>query len=350
MDISNIENNQPDRDGSSDNSFSPKTGKSQTSLPLNEISGIIASITLVIGILIWYLVSNSLNQKTVPLFVEVGTLYQTSGKTQDAVRVLDQASDIGTKDPVLLGRMGETYRLLRQYDKSIYVLKKALKIEPDNTSFRLSIARSLGSRGRCEQAIPEYLHLIASDVENIGYGLGLVGCYRALEEYDLAFAELNRLQDLDPTNIQIYLTRGDIYRQQDSITDAIDQYFKALEINSKLYSTRMTLGQMFSDQRNFDIARIQYEEAITIDPERSEPYYLMAETYIGQGNFLQAITFYNKVLEIDKQHTPSILGMGKSYAAMGVCQTAASYFEQILRFNSENEDAIQGLENCSIMP
>lgn len=313
---------------------------------LKEISVSAAFVLVLVITLLWFSINLIVNQKSVPLLIEISSLYQADGKRQDAARVLDEAADIGTKDPVLLGRIGETYRLLQQYDKAIYTLKKAKKIDPDNLGYALSYARSLGSSGRCQQAIPEYKKLIVKDAENATYSLGLVGCYRVLKEYDLAFAELDRLSGFDPLNIQVYLVRGAILRSQQNWTDAVDQYFKALEINPLSYPIRSTIGEIYLKQRNYASARMQFQEASKLEPERVEPMYWIAESYLGQGNFYQAIQYYNKALQIESQHTPSILGLAKSYSALGDCQSASPYFDQLLANDPDNEDAIRGNENC----
>lgn len=335
-----------DHDEVIDNSLLDTRKKAQTYFSRSEIFGISALIIVLIAIMIWYSTSTIINKKTVPVFVEIGSLYQSSGKAEDAVRVFDEARKTGTNDPVLLGRIGENYRLLRQYDKAAYVVKKALKKDPDNPTYLLSYARSIGSSGKCEQAIPIYKDLIDSDLESATYSFGLVGCYIALKEYDNAFTELERLEAINPSNLQVFLTRGDIYRAQEDWGAAIDQYFRALQINPNLYTTRIYIGQIYSRQREFNAARIQFEAASSVNQDQPDPYYFMAETYVAQGNFTQAIPLYNKAIEVATQHIPSILGLGKSYAAIGDCQTAVPFFRKILDVSPDNEDAHQGIHNC----
>src|SRR5690606_2944348 len=109
---------------------------------------------------IWLLATGVVNRKSVPILIEIGALYQTTGKSQDAIRILDEAVTNGIKDSQMQGRVGELYRLVREYDKAIDLFNKALEAEPNNETYLLGIARSYHVSQRYPEAISQYQRLI----------------------------------------------------------------------------------------------------------------------------------------------------------------------------------------------
>ena len=300
--------------------------------------------------LVWLIAARIMNQKSVPLLIEIGSLYQSSGKSQDAIRIFDEAVTIGISDSGMQGRVGEMYRQLKEYDKSIELLNRALASEPNNETYRLSLARSLTFAGRCQDAIPEFLRLINIKPNSYTYSAGLVACYQSQGEYDAAHTEVNRCISIVPTNYQPYLLKGDLYRGQGKWVEAIAQYQKAIEINPQSYTVHINMGFSYIELRDYTTARTEFLAASVIDPNRPEPYYYAAESYIGQGNFDAAVPFYEQALEADDQYFLALLGLGKTYAAKDECSLAIPYFRKVLALNLGNEDATQGLNNCTQTP
>lgn len=307
-------------------------------------------LVIAVGLGIWYMVSQLFTYKSVPLLVEIGSLYQASGRNQDVVRVLDESVAIGINDPALLGRVGDLYRLVREYDKSIEFLKAALDSDPNNETYLLSLARSYSSANRCQEANLEYQKLILLRPDNFTYSTGLIACFRIDSEYESAYAELNRYLEVMPTDFQAYQLKGDIYRDQQKWDESIAQYQKAVEMNPEAYTAYINMGFSYTNQRAYNAARNKFQEASSLSPNRPEPYYYSAETYIGEGNFEDAISYYEKALEVDDTYALALMGLGKAYAAMDDCAVAIPYFQDALIYSPGNIDATQGLMNCSLTP
>ncbi len=312
---------------------------------------ILAVLIIIVAVaLIGFIAAGVMDRKSVPLLIEIGSLYQSTGRTQDAIRIFDEAAAIGISRHELQARVGDLYRLARDYDKSITFLNRALASEPTNETYRFSLARSLASAGRCIEAIPQYLNLLHSKPENYTYSTGVIACYRSLQDYDKAHAEVDRYIALIPTDYLAYQLKGDLYRDQHQWHAAIEQYQKAIESNLEAYSAYINMGFSYNDLRDFAAARAEFLAASAINPSRPEPYYYAAETYIGQGNFDAAIPFYEQALEVDDAYFLALLGLGKTYAAKEECSLAIPYFRKVLILNLGNEDATQGLNNCPQTP
>lgn len=334
--------------GDESRSFEPPWNGSKLTFQ-QWLLGSIGVIVLVIAG-VWLLAAAVFTRQSAPVLVEIGALYQATGRSQDAVRILDEAIRAGINDPAMLGRVGELYRLVREYDKSIDILKSALNSDPLNEPYLLSLARSYAGANRCEEAYQEFQKLILLRPDNFTYSSGIVACFRINGEYESALTELNRYLQVMTTDYQAYQLRGDIYRDQQKWEESIAEYQKAVEMNPEAYTSYINMGLSYTNQRAYNVARINFQEVSRIFPNRPEPYYYSAETYIGEGKFEAAIPFYEKALEVDDTYALAHMGLGKAYAAMDNCAAAIPYFQEALIFSPENIDATQGLTNCSVLP
>ena len=278
--------------------------------------------------------------------VEMATMYQVSGETEEAIRTLDEAVEAGISDIETLGRVGEVYRLLSEYEKAIAVLKQVVEQEPQEARYRLSLARSYGSAGQHWEAIAQYEALLKINPVNVWYHTEMGHRYKSLKLYDQAIAQYQKMLDIEPNRWQAYHHQGGVYRAMERYDEAIERYQKALRINPDDYWTRVWCGVSYGGKNDYAHAIEQYQAAIEIDPDQSGAYHYLGEIYMAQGHFDQAVESYQQAIEIYDEYTAAYVGLGKAYVALDNCPSAVVQFTKALRLNPNNTEAQRGLEAC----
>lgn len=280
------------------------------------------------------------------LWIGLASAYQGSGDTAEAIEALDEAILSGIRDPEMLGQVGVMYSELQAYEKAIPVLEQAVAQDPQNESYRLSLAQSYGSAGYHLEAIDQCGALIDINPGEIWYYVEMGLNYRGLGNYDQALVYYQKALDARPSLWQAYHHQGDVYRMMERYDEAIGLYQKALEINPDYYWTRLFCGQSYMGKNDPTTAIEQYQTAIRIDPGQAEAYFYLGEAYLAQERFAQAVEPYQQAITRNDRYTAAYVGLGKAYVALNDCTNAIVRFREALRLDANNAEAQEGLDTC----
>jgi tetratricopeptide (TPR) repeat protein len=279
--------------------------------------------------------------------IDMAVLYRLTGQTGEGVRLLDEAMAAGIRDHEMLGKVGEEYRLLRDYNKSISTLQRALGKNPNNQVYLLSLARSFVGAGRNQEALDTFEHLVELDPANIGYYMELASAHLSLNQPDQALLRYQEAIEVDPTNLNTWSTMADVYRLLSQYDEAIAAYHQVLQLDPDHFASRLNIGLCYLGKRDFRRALDTFLVAAMKNPGRPEPYYHMGETYLAQGLFSQAREPYGKAIELDDRYYLAYIGLGKVNLFYDDCTEAAVNFSLALSLNPNNAEALEGLEACA---
>ncbi|MCD8107943.1 MAG: tetratricopeptide repeat protein [Oscillospiraceae bacterium] len=260
--------------------------------------------------------------------------------------------------------LGEKYLLDLDYEQAIVYFNKVIEVEPRNSRAYMGAAEAYVGLGDTESAINllktalevfsddeevtiELLEmLIEIDPETSEWYITLVEIYEAKGDSDSAIAILSnaveavtdgdsltvlleKLIDLDPTNVNWYLKLAQVYVDSSDRTSAISilrqgmdvvgnaktqLYDKLIEIDSDTIQWYFELAGVYEDQSNIpsavdtlelglnnfedDDTKIDFsEELIEIDETNAEWYLTIAYIYIDQNDTDAAIAILREGLE-----------------------------------------------------
>jgi tetratricopeptide (TPR) repeat protein len=281
------------------------------------------------------------------LLIEMALLQQATGQNKEAVRLLDEAVEAGIGDAETLGRVGELYRLLKAREQAIDVLGRAVKKEPADETYRLSLARSYGAAGQYKEAIAQYERLIELDPNNLLYHAEMGHRYKAVKDYDQALAQYQKMLEIEPNRWHAFYYQGNVYRELERYDEAIERYQQALEIYPDYYLSRVYCGLSYAGKNEQARAIEQYQAAIELDPERHEAYYHLGKAFLAQGHFDRALGPFQRAVETDPNGSDALLGLGKVYLNLGDCESATAQFLTVLARDADNPEAQEGLAACA---
>jgi tetratricopeptide (TPR) repeat protein len=132
-----------------------------------------------------------------------------------------------------------------------------------------------------------------------------------------------------------YYNRGNTYKKQGNLTQAIDDYTKAISINSKHAKAYYNRGNIYAKQDNLLQAIDDYTKAIEINPRYKDAYYNRGNTYGKQGNLIQAITDYTNAIEIDSTYATAYCNRGNAYQTQGNFQQAIADYSKAIELNPD---------------
>jgi tetratricopeptide (TPR) repeat protein len=176
----------------------------------------------------------------------LGKVYQTTGKTNDAIETFKKGVQQGST--------------------------------PQDTSYQALTSQGFTSQGTTSQGTTTYEDLIIS----------LGNAYIEAKQYDQAEKQFKKLAQVDPTTAYPHNSLGYIYLTTNRISEAEDQFKKVIQMAPRDGNGYYGLGLVYNKEKKFGEAVDQFEEAISLKKKFSQAYSDLGYAYIGLGNTTKA--------------------------------------------------------------
>jgi predicted O-linked N-acetylglucosamine transferase (SPINDLY family) len=170
--------------------------------------------------------------------VNLATALLAAQRPTDAIKILEQAVNLGAPPEAVLGTFGIAYRDLGKLKESESNLRRAIHHDPEDSNALYTLASVFEMSGRKFDAHPIATALIAQDP-----GLVHAHVVQAVTEKDEAagLAAIGRAFALAPDNIQVNMVAGTLNDSAFQPAEALRHYCHALELepnNEKAKSRR----------------------------------------------------------------------------------------------------------------
>jgi tetratricopeptide (TPR) repeat protein len=142
-----------------------------------------------------------------------------------------------------------------------------------------------------------------------------------------------------PATAEEYFNRGNAYKKQGNLTQAIADYTKAISMNSKHAKAYYNRGNTYGKQGNLIQAITDYTSVIEIDSQYAAAYCNRGNAYQTQGNFQQAIADYNKAIEINPDIAGFYSNRGRAYQIQDNLHQAIVDYNKAIELNP-NDNAV----------
>lgn len=210
---------------------------------------------------------------------------------------------------------GDLLLKMDDVDSALIVFKKGTDIEPSNPLTHVGLGRAYMYTGKVEDGLRELSQADALITAQSGkkgtltsQRQAVILCelaetytYAPASNYDKAIDYTNRAEKLDPTNADIFLTRGDALLAKDPVnaTPAIEAYKKAASVDPKSARANLRIGRVYMNGKNATEAIKYYNLAIGIESNFAPAYAAKGEAWYQLGRFDSASACYAKYLSLN---------------------------------------------------
>jgi tetratricopeptide (TPR) repeat protein/S1-C subfamily serine protease len=263
------------------------------------------------------------------------------GKYREASRVLEASLLKQPNYTPALSELSAIYRTLKEDEKALAAINKAIQFTPKNANFYNEKSGVLNELKRHQEALSAINQAIALSpraafYNNRGY------TYKALKEYPKAIVDYNKALAINPEYAMAYNNRGYTYDDLKDYPKAIADYTKAIAINPKdalAYSNR---GATYSTLKEYPKAIADYTKAIAINPEDALAYYNRGYTYDDLKDYPKAIADYTKAIAINPEYAKAYGNRGLSYHKLKDYPKAIADYTKAIAINPEDANAYGG--------
>jgi len=204
----------------------------------------------------------SLNPFALAAYYKLGNVYASLGDPSKALQAYLRLRSLAPNFPGLHYNLGGIYLALSDLEKAREELQLAAKLDNLPSSW-LQLGVVEARLGHLSEA-REYI-------------------YKALNED-------KTLDGVDP-----HFELGRAFRREGKLTEAADEYRKALEFDPKDYRLHTNLGTVYFDTGRLPEAILEYQEAIRLNPADAIAYGNLASIYTKQGKTKMAEEMWKKV-------------------------------------------------------
>lgn len=164
----------------------------------------------------------------------------------------------------------------------------------------------------------------------------------ATGKYQKALEDYNRVQELEPRNIEALLQIASVYFRADMPDKAIIAYHKAIELDPGYYRPHEEMGSFHYFRGEYREAVEQFKLAIDRAPGRAIAYSNLGATLMDLGEYSPAETALLQSLKL-KETAPALNNMGAVRAYQRRDAEAIDYYQRAIRTNPNDYIFIQNV-------
>ncbi|MBN1633465.1 MAG: tetratricopeptide repeat protein [Ignavibacteria bacterium] len=233
-----------------------------------------------------------------------------------------------------------------KYESAGETLVKYIELRPTSSRGKYLYGRTLYLDNKIEKAIPIFAGLLDDTLYSSEGNLYLARIYSGMQSRDSASMVDNYLKSVN--------------------------YYEKVKAADLEYEDFIKIGTMYSDMKNMTDALQYYKKAVEMEPESGDGYYELGKAYFNNENYISAIENFNKAkakglktsilylysglanyyekefeeAAIDFQNsvdltptTISYLFLAKSYRQLGKNEEAIKEYENALTLEPDNQEA-----------
>ena len=236
--------------------------------------------------------------------------YKKQKKWEKAARLLEKMEGKG-KEPNVLKELLDVYGKTGNKERVIQVLKDLVKIEPENVQAGFQLAAAFEKNGAFDQAIQEYIALIAKTNE----------------------------QD----RLVIYKNLGYLYTKTEKWEEAIACYLKAAELDQKDPNIYYNLSYLYEKINDKEHADFYLENAITIKSDDLAGKLKLARNLFENGEDEKVRVYLSQILKKDVNNLEALTLMARLLEKTGDKSALKSVYQRMLSLQEDNQTILYNL-------
>lgn len=197
------------------------------------------------------------------------------------------------------------YSIEKKYDSAHYFANSALKLSPNNSEALYAKSRIFKSNKETDSAINYINKSVYFNPNNPWNFQDRSELYleKALNEpnnqqywINLAFQDISKIIEENPTTVEFYVTRGKCYNGKNEFEKSINDYLFVLKSEPKNHEALYGIAMSYNGLNNFQKSIEFSTQLIASYPNESQGYFLRANNYYQAKQFILAIKDFTSAI------------------------------------------------------
>lgn len=284
------------------------------------------------------------------IFDRYADLLAQQGKYDEALRAYQRALLDGGIDGILTTeKLALLQEQLGKTDESIVFWKHLIGLKPDHSAAEDRLARLYIQRTSYQQALPILQKLHEKHPDEVCYGVMLGRAYlheRLIEPAETAFLAAYKL---DPTDREIVINLGALYRYRGKHDEAAKVYKDYLVFDDSDREMRRLFVAQQVKLKKVDTDTVAMLELEARDEPTAANLYRLAVAYKLLGSEELFVQTMEKALTVDPAHAKTLTLLGRHYFQKADYKKAKEYFSRISQDDTDGDDADEYLRRIRLL-
>lgn len=265
----------------------------------------------------------------------IGLSYAEVGEAVDAEKKLRGALERGAPQARILPTLGQVLIETEQYQQAIDELRKAKDLDGETMAqVSLLIGRAQMELKQYTEARTQYL--LATSSKLAEGKLGLARLAAAENDRKTAYKLTEEVLASAPTNVEAWITKGDLLRGDSKHGDALNAYQQASTVNPAHVVARVSQAAAYASLGKYPEARGEIAQAQKRAPANTVLRFTLASVALRERKFEECADNLAAVFRIIPRHMPSLLLKGAMHFARNELQQAEFTFTAYLTLQPGN--------------
>ncbi len=192
----------------------------------------------------------------------LGLLALHAGKYAEAKSRFDEASRIEPRYPQAIINRAAVDVAQGDYGRAAEYLKSQSQRLEDSNDVDGYLAYTLVLDGRLDEAISTARNALKRDEQNTMCLLAMGWAFLKQDKHELASMVFTQVSEIDTTVAEAYYGMGLVALREKRMSDARDQFLKAIEKRPDFAEAHLNLGNFYLDDQDFAQAEKHFKEAL----------------------------------------------------------------------------------------
>lgn len=262
-------------------------------------------------------------------------VYVQQSKFRDAIGEFTRTIELGSEDGNTYGLLGYCYLGLEDNLSAESAYRSAILFAPDNTDWKLGLARSLLGQQQNKEAAALFEELIQKDPDKADYWLFQANAYLDLGELSKAADNYEIVRRMGKASGASLMSLGDIYISQDYKDLALDAYLASIEkdptqdIKRPLRAAEILTNRQAWEEANRLLSQIKSRYAANLSGEnRLKILKLESKVALASGDSAAATKTLEQIINEDPLDGEAMLILASYYGRTGQPEKAELLFDR----------------------
>ncbi|NCW28012.1 MAG: hypothetical protein EBV83_06950, partial [Verrucomicrobia bacterium] len=268
-------------------------------------------------------------------YKNLGLIQLQQGRTDDAIKTLTRAIELGGGDGNTFGLLGTAYVAKENFVAAEGAFRNALLLQPATPEWKLGLARCIFRQNKYAEAVSLMNDLIERQPDKPEFWLLLASAHLGLKENTAAATCYEMIDRLGKSTPDTLLSLGDIYLQESNYPLAVETYLRALDLkpdqkmDRPLRAAEVLNGRGAPTEAAILLAKLKEYGGDKIETDkRKKILKLEAKIASAEGKSKESAEVLEKILAEDPLDGDALLLLGQFYAKNNQAEKAIFLFER----------------------
>ncbi len=242
-------------------------------------------------------------------------------------------------NPEDLAELIEIYTAMSSRSKMISVLKKLIKLDPDDVNLKLKLAEMLEQSKKYSSAIGQYkaaVKQLTGKKEKLFCYERIAFLYTNIKSYKRAITYYKKAVALNPKDANLYYNLSYLYEQTKQPQKAFEYLEKAAALNSTDVESRLVLAQQLLDKGDLKKAEKFVTQVLKKNSKSLKALLLKARIAEKKGDKKELRQTYKKIHTLDPHDQTVLYNLGALHYEAGELSAALSYLDIYIKGNPKD--------------